>query len=72
MPGSISTNAPIIGQAGDLGGNNRAGRIFLRSDRPWIGFGLLETQRNFLLFLVDVQHDHFDFVAEIENIARDG
>ena len=59
-----------IGQTAYFCANNRTGRIFLRSYRPWIGLSLLEPQRDFLLFLVDTQHNHLYFVTEIYKLAR--
>ena len=62
----------VIGKAADLGGDDRAGRILLCGDRPRVGLGLLEAQRDFLLVLVDIEHDHFDLVVEIENVGGMG
>ena len=53
----------VIGQAGDLGGDHGADRVFLSGDGPRVGFKLLDAQRDFLFFLVDIQDDHFDFAG---------
>src|SRR5207249_1756194 len=52
--------------AGDL----RAGRIALGHLVPRVGLDLLDAQRDFLLLFIDVQHLHFDRVADADQLAR--
>ena len=46
------------------------GGYFRAANSHGFGFDLLDAQRDFLLLLVDVQHDDFDLVAEIDHLAR--
>ena len=47
----------------------RARRIALGDLVPGVRLGLLHAQRDFLLLLVDVQHDDFDLVADLHQLA---
>ena len=46
------------------------GGYFCAATAHGFGLGLLEAQRDLLLLLVDVEHDHLDLVAEVEHLAR--
>ncbi len=48
----------------------RAFRVLLGDVVPRIRLGLLHAQRDFLLVLVDAKHDHFDFVADLDEFRR--
>ena len=62
----------VVGQVADHAGDDRAGRIALGHLVPGIGLDLLHAQRDFLLLLVDVQHLHFDLVADLRPARWDG
>ena len=59
-----------IGHAAYSCGDNRPGRVFLGRNSPGIGLRLLESQRNLLLLSIDAEHDDFDFIPEINHLAR--
>ena len=61
---------PKIRQTAYLGGNNRTGRILLRSYRPGVNFRLLDAKRYLLFFLVHVQNNDVYFIIEIKHLTR--
>src|SRR5439155_14772382 len=48
----------------------RANRIFGFDVVPWIGQLLLESEADALLFAIDVEHDHVDLLADLEDLRR--
>ena len=61
---------PVIGQVADLTLDDRSRRILVLDQRPGVDLGLLHAQADLLLALVDVQHHHFDLVADLNHLAR--
>ena len=55
---------------GDLALDGGADRVLRGDVAPGIGLGLLETERDALLFRVDVENDGLDFLALLEALGR--
>src|SRR3569623_2937339 len=60
----------VVRQIADDAGNGRARRIAFGHFVPGILLGLLHTQRNLLLFLIDAQHDDFDLIVDVHQLVR--
>src|SRR3989454_560826 len=58
-----------VGEAHDLPGDSRAHRVALRDRGPRIGLDLLEPERDPLGGAVDLEHDHFDLVADVDELG---
>ena len=69
MPSSISTKAPKL-EVPDLALEPRSGRILALEGLPRIGLELLESERDLLVLLVDVEDDRFDRIADGHNLRR--
>src|SRR5262249_29973431 len=59
----------VVGQVADDPGDLCARRVALGDLVPGVGLHLLDAQRDFLLFLVDVQDLHLDLVADRDQLA---
>ena len=57
-------------EVGDLALDLHVDRILVRDLVPRIGGLLLEAERDTLFLTVDVEHEHFDFLAHLEHFAR--
>ena len=57
----------VIGQVADRALDDAAQRVAIGHAVPGVLLGLLDAQRDFLLFLVDAQHDDFDLFVELTN-----
>ena len=62
----------VAGHVADFALDAAAGRIFLREDFPRIACLLAESERDLLAFLVDVEHNSFDFFADADHITGFG
>ena len=71
MPSSISTNAAVVGDVGDLAEQARAFRVAARDADPRIVAQLLEAQRDAVLLGVELQHLGADLVADLDHFGRD-
>src|SRR5438552_17743073 len=58
-----------IGEVPHPPGHPRAGPVTLLDRRPGIGLHLLHTERDPLGGAVDVEHDHFDLVADVDELG---
>src|SRR6185437_4768531 len=59
----------VVGQVADHARDRSARRIAVGDLVPGVLLGLLHAQRDFLLFLVDAQHDDFDFVVDMHQFV---
>ena len=59
----------VVGDADDASADVRADGIAMRRIQPGVRRELLESQRNPLLFLVELQDFHLDLVADIHQVA---
>ena len=60
----------VVGEVANLAFDDGAGRVLLGDEFPRIDFGLLDTEGDLKLLLVDVEHDHIDFLADRHELAR--
>src|SRR4051812_32980062 len=58
----------VTGEVADLAFDLAAWRILLAGAVPWVDLKLTNTQRNFLFFAVDAEHDRFDFLFRLEDV----
>src|SRR5579862_6169057 len=61
-----------VHEARDVAGDALAGEVALGRGGPWIGFELLETERNFLRLGFDFEDAQRELLADGENIFRLG
>ena len=59
----------VVGEVADGALDHRAGRIAVGHAVPGVLLGLLHAQRDFLLLLVDLQHDDFDLVVDLHQFV---
>ena len=59
----------VVGEVADGAGDQGAGRIAVGHFVPGVGLGLLHAERDFLLFLIDAQHDDFDLVVDVDQLV---
>src|SRR5437867_3939061 len=59
---------PEVGEVADTTEGPRAGLVALLDRRPRIGLDLLHAQRDPLGAAVDVEHDHLDVVADVDEL----
>ena len=60
----------VAGHVADLALDAAADRIFLGQDFPRIALLLAQAERNLAAVAVDVEHDGFDLVADVQDVAR--
>src|SRR5690606_12726906 len=60
----------VVGQIGDLAEQAGTLRIAASQANPWIFAQLLDAQRNAALFLVELAHLGFDFLANLQYFRR--
>ena len=70
MPGLEFHERAVRHEVRDLALDLHVHRIFLGDLVPRIHRLLLQAERNALFFAVDVEHEHFDFLANLEHFAR--
>ncbi len=69
MPSSDFDEGAVGGHVAHLTLDLFAGRVALFDFVPRILFELAEAERDFLLVLIDAEHDGFDFLADRKNIG---
>jgi hypothetical protein len=69
MPCSISTKGAVVGEIGDLAEKAGRRRVTARDADPGIFAQLLETERNAVLFLVELEDLGLDFVANRQHLG---
>ena len=60
----------VVGEVANRAFDHRAGRVAVGDLVPGVRLGLLHAERDFLLLLVDVQHDDFDLVVDVHQLVR--
>ena len=59
----------VVGEVSNRSGNLCFFRVLLGDVVPRVRLSLLHAERDFLLVLVDAKHDHFDFVANLDEFC---
>src|SRR5438132_13434057 len=62
----------IAGEVANLAFDAGAGREFLESFLPRVGFELANAKGNLLFLAIDAEHRGFDFLIDFEDIGRFG
>src|SRR5690606_2720230 len=60
----------VVGEVGDLAEDARADRVTAGNALPGIIAQLLEAERNAVALAIELQHLHFDLVADIDDLGR--
>src|SRR3990172_2726341 len=61
---------PVVGQADDATPHPRPDRVLDGGGRPGVGLELLHAERDALGLAVELEDDHPDLVADVEDLAR--